>query len=152
MNAADEKDKADDREKKERVIHTRISESLDEEIRERASRLGLSVSNLVRNVLLNTFGLVEDIVADSAGIARSSRQRAEGAPRSAQRRRHEADSAADAGILGWQEAILNRNAVCDSCNTILNNGAAAGIAVTEEPGWKTILCKPCLDKRISEEK
>ena len=38
-------------EKKERVLHARISDSLDQELKERASSLGVSVSNLVRNVL-----------------------------------------------------------------------------------------------------
>src|SRR2546427_8147322 len=81
---------SDEKEKKEKVIHTRISESLDEEIRRRAGRLGLSVSNLVRNVLLNTFGLVEDIVADSASIARSAqRENASDARHSPRSRRGE---------------------------------------------------------------
>ena len=62
-----------DKELKERVIHTRVPESLDNEVKRRAGNLGLSVSNLVRNVLENAFGLVEDIVADSAEIARSAR-------------------------------------------------------------------------------
>ena len=44
--------------RKERVIHTRVPESLDDEIKRRATGLGLSVSNLVRNVLQHTFGLV----------------------------------------------------------------------------------------------
>src|SRR5258708_1574327 len=108
-------------EKKERVIHTRISESLDEEIRERAMRLGVSVSNLVRNVLLNLFGLVEDIVAGTATLAKSAA--------SEDKRAHprRASAAADAkqrrpsggGVLGWQEVILNIDAVCDGCDTIL---------------------------------
>ena len=49
---------AGEQEKKEKVIHTRISESLDEEVRKHAAGLGVSVSNLVRNILLDTFGLV----------------------------------------------------------------------------------------------
>ena len=49
-------------ERKKRVIHTRVPESLDRELRETASSLGVSVSNLVRNVLLNAFGLVGDIL------------------------------------------------------------------------------------------
>jgi len=61
----------DDR--KERVIATRVPEALDHAIRRRATSLGLSVSNLVRNVLQNSLGLVEDIVADSAEIARLAR-------------------------------------------------------------------------------
>ena len=39
----------DEPEKKERVIHTRVPESLEAELRRRAQDLGISVSNLVRN-------------------------------------------------------------------------------------------------------
>ena len=55
-----------DPDRKERVIHTRVAEDLDEEIKRRAQNLGLSVSNLVRNILQNTIGLVEEIVIDGA--------------------------------------------------------------------------------------
>src|SRR5258706_13793861 len=62
-----------DDEKKERVIHTRVPESLEAELRKRAQDLGISVSNLVRNVLGHAFGLVGDVVADSHAIARAAR-------------------------------------------------------------------------------
>ncbi len=58
--------------KKDKVIHTRISDSLEKEIKKEASSLGVSVSNLVRNCLSNTFGLVEEIVSDSSNIVRST--------------------------------------------------------------------------------
>ena len=51
-----------DKERHERVIHTRVPESLETELKERASELGVSVSNLVRNVLQHALGLVNDIV------------------------------------------------------------------------------------------
>jgi hypothetical protein len=67
-------------EKKERVIHTRVPESLEAELRQKAQDLGISVSNLVRNVLGHAFGLVGDVVADSQAIARAARAvRTEGA-------------------------------------------------------------------------
>jgi|ERR1700687_795007 len=139
-------------EKKEKVIHTRISESLDDEIKRKATRLGISVSNLVRNVLLNTFGLVEDIVADSANIAKSARSRDAG--EESGRGAHATDNNhnGDRGrVVGWQKVILNLNAVCDSCNGILKKGTQGGIAVTERPGAKMIVCKGCLDKFIAQE-
>src|SRR5204863_7152741 len=55
--------------RKEKVLHTRVPESLDRHIKRRARGLGMSVSTVVRNVLLSTFGLVEDIVTDSTTIA-----------------------------------------------------------------------------------
>ena len=47
--------------KKERVLHTRISDALDRELRDKAAELGVSVSKLVRNALLTTVDLVENI-------------------------------------------------------------------------------------------
>src|SRR5688572_22514603 len=56
-------------ERKERVLHTRVPDSLDKHLKRRARTLGMSVSTVVRNVLLTTFGLVEDIVNDGTDIA-----------------------------------------------------------------------------------
>nr|MBA3463797.1 hypothetical protein [Deltaproteobacteria bacterium] len=66
-------DPPDEPEAKDRVIHTRVPESLEAHLRERANELGMSVSNLVRNVLGNAFGLVNNVVADSHAIARAAR-------------------------------------------------------------------------------
>jgi hypothetical protein len=137
-----------DEERKEKVIHTRVSEGLEEEIRERASRLGVSVSNLVRNVLQNTFGLVEDVVADAASLSRSARGEARAARAAAP-----AESAAPAPpgrVLGWQEAVLELNAICVACNAILARGSRAAIAVIEGNGPRPIRCLACLEE-ISHE-
>lgn len=124
------------RERKERVLHTRISENLDEELREKAAGLGVSVSNLVRNILLNTVEMVEDIVADSSSIARAA------GPRD---RRDPADpeAASSDQVVGWQELSLNINALCQACNCILPKGSAAAIAVV--PGGQSKPEFRCLD-------
>ena len=130
--------------RKERVIHTRVPESLDDEIKRRATDLGLSVSNLVRNVLQHTFGLVEDIVHDSAAIARSaSGARAAVSARVAPR--------APAEVLGWHLALLNVNAVCDACNAILTKGTRAGLGVVSGGGPIPIRCQSCLEELANGE-
>ncbi len=113
------------RQAKDKVLQARIPEQLDEEIRGRAEQLGLSVSTVVRNVLFNTFNLVEGVVADSAQLARVFK---------------EADTA---GTIGWQEAVLNLNGICDTCNTILKTGqrAAVGVPAQARP---VMLCLDCL--------
>lgn len=139
-----------DEERKEKVIHTRVSEGLEEEIRERASRLGVSVSNLVRNVLQNTFGLVEDVVADAANISRSAR--ADGRRRASRGEAadpHSAD-APPGRVLGWQEAVLSLNALCEACNAILPRGSRAAIAVVEGGGARPIRCLPCMEEVLRE--
>lgn len=131
------------KQRKPRVLQARIPEHLDEELRGRAEQLGLSVSTVVRNVLLNTFNLVEDVVSDSARIARAVQGRtpATQAPT--------ADGAAPVpvepeAIIGWQEVTLNRNGVCEHCNTILARGGRAAIGVPVGPR-PAILCLACLD-------
>ncbi|MEZ4267032.1 MAG: hypothetical protein R3F39_11695 [Myxococcota bacterium] len=128
-------------EKKEKVLHARIPESLDDELRQRAASLGMSVSNLVRNILDNTFGLVEDVIVDSSRVARSAR----GEREAARARAAEAAPSEPAPILGWQRLVLNMNAVCSTCNGLLPRGSEAAIAVTQGAGPRSIICIPCLE-------
>lgn len=120
------------------MIHTRVPESLDDEIKRKAGNLGVSVSNLVRDVLENTIGLVEDIVSDSTQIARAARGESI-RPGRPQRRR---DSGGGV-VLGWQLALLNVNAVCDSCNAILAKGTQAAIGIVDE-GPRPFRCEGCI--------
>jgi hypothetical protein len=133
-------------ERKEKVLHTRIPDSLDRQIKRRARNLGMSVSTVVRNVLLHTFDLVEDIVTDSANLAISiAGEDPDPANERARHRKNAAPptAATDGEILGWQEAILNRNAVCDRCNAILEKGNAAAIGICDPPRSRSIICPAC---------
>ena len=131
------------RKTKDRVLQARIPEDLDEELRGRAEELGMSVSNVVRNVLLHTFNLVENVVSDSAHIARAIQGR-DASPASASAATEPPDSHTEHDVIGWQVATLNRNGVCDQCNTILKKGqtAAVGVPVQSRP---VLLCLVCMD-------
>jgi hypothetical protein len=135
--------------RKEKVLHTRISHDLEKQIREEAGSLGVSVSNLVRNILGNTFDLVENIVTDSAAITRSARRRSGLASAGKHASvREPADTAYQ--VIGWQEAVLNLNAVCSRCNDILKKGSRGAIAIIEGSGPRPSLCLNCL-KEMSHE-
>jgi len=121
------------RQTKDRVLQARIPEQLDDELRDRAEQLGLSVSTIVRNVLLNTFDLVEGVVMDSSQIARALAGKNTTPP----------EPEVDVGVVGWQEAILNRNGVCEECNAILPMGQRAAIGVPAGPR-PALLCMDCL--------
>jgi hypothetical protein len=118
---------------KDRVLQARIPEQLDDELRSRAEHLGLSVSTIVRNVLLHTFDLVEGVVTDSSHLARALTSR-DAAP---------SDPDTESTVIGWQEAVLNRNGVCEQCNVILPAGQRAAIGVPTGPR-ATLLCLECL--------
>ena len=144
---------ADETERKERVIHTRVPESLEAELRKRAQELGVSVSNLVRNVLGHAFGLVGDVVADSHAIARAARGERSGAT-SEPSTAAIASSGAAAGnappdpadVLAWQPIVLGKNAVCSRCNDLLPRGRDAAIGVAEHGGGRVIVCTTCLEE------
>jgi hypothetical protein len=140
--------------KKERVLHTRISDALDRELRDRAAELGVSVSKLVRNALLTTVDLVENIVADSARVAENATNlgskfnRGDGRdsisdPPSAAKPTSPAPIEAGQ-IIGWQELTLNLNAICVQCNDILAKGTKAAMGLTLSGGSTQVLCESCL--------
>jgi hypothetical protein len=135
-------------ERQEKVLHTRISPTLDREIKRRARGLGMSVSTVVRNVLLHTFDLVEDIVNDSAGVALSLAgdevaARSDASKGSGRSRAGQTDDPGE--VIAWQEAVLNLNAVCDRCNTILASGTKAAIGIRDTPGPRSIICTACVE-------
>lgn len=119
---------ADDDEKKEKVIHTRVPESLEAELRRRAQDLGISVSNLVRNVLGHAFGLVGDVVADGHAIARAAR---------GDTRRKE--------IVAWQEITVAKETTCPRCRNLIAKGARAQIPVHDDGTNGTIECAQCAE-------
>ena len=123
-----------DAEKKERVIHTRVPESLETHLRQRAEDLGISVSNLVRNVLGHAFGLVGGVVADSHAVARAARG---GATKPAPA---PSEPTALDDVLGWQPLVLGKNAVCARCNALLPKGTDAAVGV----GTQFVICNACV--------
>jgi hypothetical protein len=118
-----------DRERHERVIHTRVPETLEAELKERAGQMGISVSNLVRNVLANALGLVNDVVADTEQLVRTALR----------------TPPKDPAVLGWQSIVLEKNAICERCNAILARGGDAAIAIHDGPGGaRAVICPACL--------
>lgn len=139
----DEKaDDDDDVEKKERVIHTRVPESLEAHLRQRAEDLGISVSNLVRNVLGHAFGLVGGVVADGHAVARAARGGRPAVP---------APQTSIDDVLGWQPLVLGKNAVCARCNALLPKGSDAATGVTDGVGdehrvSRFVICTACVQQ------
>jgi|SRR5579862_67667 len=128
-------------EPKDKVLHTRIPESLEDAIKDKARRLRIPVSNLVRNVLEQAFHLVEEVVDDGLEIANTARRGAERVREAALRTRHRDD-----GVYGWQELILNRDERCRDCSAELDRGKRACRGLSDEPGTPVFLCVPCVAK------
>ena len=135
-----------DDEPKDRVLHTRIPESLEDAIKTKARRLRIPVSNLVRNVLEQTFQLVEDVVGDGLAIASTARRGAERVREAATRVRGQ-----DAGIYGWQELILNRDERCRNCGAELDRGARAYRGLSDQPHAAPVFLYPGCVGHIGKE-
>ena len=131
------------RERKQRVLHTRISQQLAEDIGRMAEDLRVPVSNLVRNVLEEVFSVVETVtdnvgeliegVMDEAG---RSRRRPAPAPRPD-----------PPDVLGWQPLILAREGSCADCAAPLARGEQAYVGVTAAGPSSHTLCADCLNAR-----
>ncbi len=149
------------KDKKQKVIHTRVSEPLDRALREKAEVLGVSVSTMVRNLLTNTVDLVEEIVVDSARVADSARGAVRPGPASAAwPPLHPQEPVGQAApqpvaptgptpaptIMGWHTFRLARNALCSQCNDILPKGTRAAVSVLDGPGPRVIICRKCRDR------
>ena len=140
--------------KKERVLHTRISDALDRELRDKAAELGVSVSKLVRNALLTTVDLVENIVVDSARVAENAtnlgtqfgRDGSEETNTSTESAPIQEPTFAPYQVIGWQEVVLNLNAICVQCNSILPKGTQAAIGLTMGGGSNQVMCQECLQE------
>jgi hypothetical protein len=140
--------------RKDRLVQARVPRELEETLKEEARRRRLTVSHLVRNVLEDTFNLVDGvvqdvdrIVSDSLTLARSLGGRA-GLSREA-----EMPKAAPAArpaddlshIYAWNEVVLHRSVLCSSCGGELRRGERAHAGLSDELGAaRAWLCKDCI--------
>jgi hypothetical protein len=154
-----------ERSRKERVLHTRISESLAEDLRRVADDLRVPVSNLVRNVLEEAFSVVETVtgnvgelieeVMDEAEAVRDriqsrQRRRSRGTRRTAAPEAESAEAAAAASapprddeVIGWQPLVLARPQRCESCGTLMGRGDSAYASVTPKGVGASWRCEDC---------
>ena len=149
------------RERKERVLHTRISDDLAEDIRRVADDLRVPVSNLVRNVLEEAFSVVET-VTDNVGdliedvVEEAERARARMRRRRTRPERREPPQTQEAAeparaefgeVLGWQPLILNRHQACADCGEPLERGERAYLGISATGPSPHFLCPDCADAR-----
>jgi hypothetical protein len=151
-----------ERRRKERILHTRISEDLAEDLRRVAEDLRVPVSNLVRNVLEEAFSVVETVtdnvgdlieeVMDEAEAVRDRIRTRQRRQRRAGRRAAEAGPQAEAAepaparddeVIGWQRLVLARPQRCAQCGILLGRGDPAFASVTPKGVGATWRCEDC---------
>jgi len=74
VGAASDETGPEGRTRKEKVLHTRIPASLEEEIKRLADALAIPVSNLVRNILQDTVGMVGTVADHVGGVVTGLRE------------------------------------------------------------------------------
>lgn len=148
-----------DAERKDRLIQTRVPGDLDEALREEAKKQRVTVSQLIRNVLEDTFHLVDGIVANTASLTAAVRRDAERLASSARGvGRRTAAMARSAGprteaaplparvaeVAAWQEVVVGRDTACDGCLADLSKGERALLGVDGGAGGVRVwLCTAC---------
>lgn len=147
-------------ERKDRIIQTRVPQDLEATLKDAADQNRVSVSQLIRNVLEDTFNLVDNIVADSASLVDTVRRDAQRIAASASARRNTAGSGrqttdTDAPatptaldeVDAWQDVIVNRPGRCAQCDTPLVRGQHAFRGLSSKAGAAPVwLCAACIEK------
>jgi len=114
--------------RKDRLVQTRVNRRLDNVLREEARRRRMSVSNLVRGVLEDAFGLADPDVGPllEGGI--------EAAP----------ERAPLDHVYAWNAVVLGRDAKCSRCSAAMSAGDSAFIGLSEDPDAdRAWLCGEC---------
>ncbi len=134
-------------ERKDRLIQTRVADELDSTLREEARKRRLSVSQLIRNVLEDTFTLVDDVVAETAKLAKTVRRDALRIRDSAQGLVRPSTEPAIDKVVTWHAVVLAGNTRCANCKTALARGTPASLGVSPDPSGRPLwLCVPCGQK------
>lgn len=142
---------APDDERKDRVIQARVPEDLEHTLKQAAEKRRMSVSHLIRNVLEDTFTLVDNIVADSSALVE---QVSRDARRVAASVRGEADCAKRLSreallesVDAWQDVIVNKPGNCIQCDAELKRGQRAYRGLSTIAGAAPVwLCNDCIEK------
>ena len=114
--------------RKDRLVQTRVDRRLDHAIREEARRRRMSVSNLVRGVLEDAFGLADPDVDPVL----------EGGPEVTP------PKAPLDHVYAWNAVVLGKDAQCSRCNASMSAGDSASIGLSEDPeAARAWLCAEC---------
>ena len=131
-------------ERKARVIQTRVPDELEATLRDQARKKRVTVSQLIRNVLEDTFELVDDVVAEARSVGELVKRDAQRIARSAQGRRRAAEPTVLDAVDAWQEVIVNRAAPCARCRRTLERGERAMFGLsTDSRAPRLWLCAIC---------
>jgi hypothetical protein len=134
--------------RKDRLIQTRVPRQLEETLKLEARRRRVSVSHLIRNIVEDTFRLVDGVVSDSVTLARnvrrSARRLASAGSAGAGRPRWER---ALSDVYAWSEVVLQRPAACSGCGAQIARGERGYTGLSDDADApRAWLCHACIEK------
>ncbi len=141
--------------RKDRLIQTRVPREMETTLKEEAQKRRLTVSHLIRNILEDTFELVDGVVADAEEIVNDSVRLAKSVRQGAQRMASagraepppEEQSADDLShIYAWNEVVLHRPAICSRCDVEIVAGERGFTGLSDDRDRpRAWLCPRCID-------
>lgn len=157
--------------RKDRLIQTRVARDLESTLKREARRRRLTVSHLIRNVLEDTFQLVDDVVDGVDGIVSESvelarrvgrdARRMAGAVRDAVAEPEAFDALGDDPdvetpvdgeparaaldhVYAWNAVVANQSVACAACAAPIARGGDAFVGLSDDPARpRTWLCPVC---------
>lgn len=159
---------------KEKVLHTRVPESLEAQIKALADALRVPVSSLVRNILEDSVAVIDSATSELdqtlKNVSKNVRTLSERArldqkelrrgwsefqtilSESFKARDAASDERASAAelfldVVGWQPLTLNLKTTCARCSIVLAPGDDAHLGVREQPGPRVLICDACLPRK-----
>lgn len=141
--------------RKDRLIQTRVPRQLESTLKQEARRQRLTVSHLIRNMLEESFQLVDGVVADANKIVSDSvnlaRTVSRGAVRVAAASRNEELPEAPDGddldhVYAWNEVVLHQAASCSRCGAEIARGETGYAGLSDTPARpRAWLCAGCIE-------
>ena len=137
-------------ERKDRLIQTRVPEKLETTLKDEARRRRTTVSQMIRNVLEDTFDLVDGVVANVDQIVTDSVELAQKVGRDARKIGQlgqdvirdfaspcteplpDADEKLS-DVQAWNEVVLNQPISCTKCGAELARGQKAYTGLSDHP-------------------
>lgn len=112
--------------RKDRLIQTRVDRRLQQTLIDEAHNRRMSVSNLVRNILEDAFGLAEPDVAPVLDDV---------APVETPELDH---------VIAWNPVVLGREVECARCRRAIETGQRGLIGLSDDPSAPRVwLCAEC---------
>jgi RNase P subunit RPR2 len=135
-----------EKDRKDALVQTRVPDELSQTLREAAKKNRVTVSQLIRNVLEDTFDLVDNVVSEAVSLGQTAKRDAlkiaeTAKGRGGKRSSPETIVALDS-VDAWQAVKLNRDAQCARCGRLMTRGESALFGIGDD-AHKVWLCLSC---------